>query len=72
MSLLGQSILPSQITSMALVGFGASKRAVIVWQVVSITHWGSRRGSRRRRGWICSTRRDPAASSASPHGPGER
>lgn len=39
-SLLGQSILPSQITSAAMVSFGASKRAVIVWQVISIALWG--------------------------------
>lgn len=39
-SLLGQTILPSQITSVAMVGFGADKRAVIFWQVISIIIWG--------------------------------
>ncbi|MCL3861774.1 hypothetical protein [Actinotalea sp. K2] len=39
-SLLGQTVLPSQITSAALVSFGAPKRTVIVWQVVSIVLWG--------------------------------
>lgn len=40
-SLLGQTILPSQITSAALVSFGAPKNAVIFWQVVSIILWGT-------------------------------
>lgn len=40
-SLLGQSLLPSQITSMALVSFGAPKNAVILWQVISIILWGT-------------------------------
>lgn len=39
-SLLGQTILPSQITSSIMVGIGASKRRVIVWQVVSVILWG--------------------------------
>ncbi|MFC6287228.1 hypothetical protein ACFP3Q_08745 [Nocardioides sp. GCM10027113] len=39
-SLLGQSVLPSQITSMAMVSFGASVRAVVLWQSVSIVLWG--------------------------------
>lgn len=39
-SLLGQTILPSQITSAAMVGFGASRNAVILWQVISIMLWG--------------------------------
>lgn len=39
-SLLGQTILPSQITSAAMVGFGASRNAVILWQVISIVLWG--------------------------------
>jgi len=39
-SLLGQTLLPSQITSGALVAFGADRRQVIVWQVVSIVLWG--------------------------------
>lgn len=39
-SLLGQIVLPSQITSAAMVSFGASKNAVIVWQIISIVIWG--------------------------------
>lgn len=39
-SLLGQTILPSQITSAAMVSFGASKNAVILWQIISIILWG--------------------------------
>ncbi|WP_203135788.1 small multi-drug export protein [Microbacterium sp. JZ31] len=39
-SLLGQLVLPSQITSAAIVGFGASRNAVIFWQVISIVLWG--------------------------------
>lgn len=39
-SLMGQLVLPSQITSAALVSFGASRNAVIVWQVISIIMWG--------------------------------
>ncbi|MFP7761205.1 hypothetical protein [Marisediminicola sp. LYQ134] len=39
-SLLGQTILPSQITSAAMVSFGASKNAVILWQTISIIIWG--------------------------------
>lgn len=39
-SLLGQLILPSQITSAAMVSFGASKNQVIVWQIISIIIWG--------------------------------
>ncbi|WP_265520394.1 hypothetical protein [Oerskovia flava] len=39
-SLLGQTVLPSQITSLAMVSFGASKTAVIRWQIVSIILWG--------------------------------
>lgn len=40
-SLLGQTILPSQITSAALVSFGAPKNTVILWQVISIILWGT-------------------------------
>lgn len=40
-SLLGQTILPSQITSMAMVSFGAPKNAVILWQAISIVLWGT-------------------------------
>lgn len=39
-SLLGQLFLPSQITSAAMVSFGASKNSVILWQVISIILWG--------------------------------
>lgn len=39
-SLLGQLVLPSQITSALIVSFGASRRAVIVWQIISIILWG--------------------------------
>lgn len=39
-SLLGQTLLPSQITSMAMVGFGADTRTVVFWQVISIIAWG--------------------------------
>ncbi|WP_104086247.1 small multi-drug export protein [Arthrobacter sp. GMC3] len=39
-SLLGQTILPSQITSAAMVSFGASKNSVILWQIISIIVWG--------------------------------
>lgn len=40
-SLLGQTVLPSQITSMAMVTFGAPKGKVIFWQVISIILWGT-------------------------------
>lgn len=39
-SLIGQVILPSQITSAAMVSFGASKNVVILWQTISIIIWG--------------------------------
>lgn len=39
-SLLGQLVLPSQITSAAIVSFGAPRNAVIFWQIVSIILWG--------------------------------
>ncbi|GAA1862403.1 hypothetical protein [Brevibacterium marinum] len=39
-SLLGQTLLPSQITSMAMVGFGADRNAVTFWQIISIILWG--------------------------------
>jgi hypothetical protein len=44
-SLLGQTILPSQITSAAMVSFGASKNSVMLWQIISITLWGIAFGS---------------------------
>ena len=40
-SLLGQSILPSQVISAALVSFGASRNTVILWQIISIILWGT-------------------------------
>ncbi|WP_062133987.1 hypothetical protein [Demequina aestuarii] len=40
-SLLGQTMLPSQITAGAMVGFGASRTAVTGWQVLSIILWGA-------------------------------
>lgn len=40
-SLAGQAILPSQITSAAMVSFGAPKNAVILWQLISIILWGT-------------------------------
>lgn len=39
-SLLGQTVLPSQLTSMAMVTFGVNKRKVIFWQIISIVFWG--------------------------------
>ncbi|MGC2939463.1 MULTISPECIES: hypothetical protein [unclassified Brevibacterium] len=39
-SLLGQTLLPSQITSSAMVGFGANRNVVALWQVISIILWG--------------------------------
>ena len=39
-SLLGQTVLPSQITSGAMVSFGASRDAVLLWQAISIVLWG--------------------------------
>lgn len=38
-SLLSQAVLPSQITSGMMVSFGASRNAVIFWQVISIILW---------------------------------
>ncbi|PKI91219.1 hypothetical protein CW368_08160 [Actinomycetales bacterium SN12] len=38
-SLLGQTVLPSQITSGMMVSFGANRNAVILWQVISIIIW---------------------------------
>lgn len=39
-SIAGQLILPSQLTSAAMVSFGASRSAVIFWQIISIALWG--------------------------------
>lgn len=38
-SLIGQTVLPSQVTSAAMVSFGAPKKTVIMWQTVSILLW---------------------------------
>ncbi|MGA8788492.1 MAG: hypothetical protein WB535_06040 [Paenarthrobacter sp.] len=40
-SLIGPTILPSQITSVAMISFGASRNAVILWQIISIIVWGT-------------------------------
>ncbi|MEF3405476.1 hypothetical protein [Agromyces sp. CCNWLW203] len=39
-SIIGQTFLPSQITSAAMVSFGANRNAVIFWQIISIVLWG--------------------------------
>ncbi|RXZ47603.1 hypothetical protein ESP57_13750 [Agromyces fucosus] len=39
-SLIGQTFLPSQITSAAMVSFGANRNTVIFWQIISIVLWG--------------------------------
>lgn len=39
-SLLGQTILPSQFTAVALVSFGAPRDRVVFWQTISIVFWG--------------------------------
>ena len=39
-SLLGQTLLPSQITSAAMVSFGLDRRKIILWQIISIIMWG--------------------------------
>lgn len=39
-SLLGQLLLPTQITATILVSFGIKKNTVIVWQIISIALWG--------------------------------
>ena len=39
-SLIGQTVLPSQVTSAAMVGAGASRQQVILWQSISIVLWG--------------------------------
>ena len=44
-SLVGQTILPSQITSATMVSFGASRNAVVFWQAISITVWGTAFGA---------------------------
>lgn len=44
-SLVGQTILPSQITAAAMVSFGASKNRVIFWQTLLIRLWGTAFGA---------------------------
>ena len=44
-SLVGPTILPSQLTAMAMVTFGADRRAVITWQMISVTLWGATFGA---------------------------
>jgi len=39
-SIIGQTMLPSQITSAAMVSFGANRNVVIFWQIISIVLWG--------------------------------
>ena len=39
-SIIGQTFLPSQITSAAMVSFGANRNTVIFWQIISIVLWG--------------------------------
>lgn len=39
-SILGQWALPSHVTAPTLVGFGASRGSVVVWQTVGIIAWG--------------------------------
>lgn len=44
-SLLGQWALPSHITAPTLVGFGASRGSVLVWQTMGILVWGTAFGT---------------------------
>lgn len=39
-SLIGQTVLPSQLTAATMVALGAERRQVVFWQVLSITLWG--------------------------------
>ncbi|WP_127794455.1 hypothetical protein [Agromyces sp. LHK192] len=39
-SLLGPTILPTQITSAAMISFGANRNLVILWQTIAIILWG--------------------------------
>jgi hypothetical protein len=39
-SLFGQFVMASQITSTAMVSFGADRGRVIRWQIVAIILWG--------------------------------
>src|SRR5699024_6932595 len=73
-SLLGQTLLPSQITSSAMVGFGANRNVVAIWQVVSIILWGVLCGVLATRGIELAVRGDRRArpSRPGPHGPRDR
>lgn len=44
-SLTSQAILPSQLSSLVLIGLGASPRRVAIWQSISICLWGITYGS---------------------------
>ena len=39
-SLFGQTLLPSQLTSMGMIALGAPKGKVLFWQTISIIIWG--------------------------------
>ncbi|MDX2356737.1 hypothetical protein [Dietzia sp. PP-33] len=39
-SLLGPLLLPSQVTSAAMVGIGANRNVVFVWTSIAVTVWG--------------------------------
>ena len=39
-SIIGPTILPSQITAAGLVGFGARRQQVIFWSIIGIVLWG--------------------------------
>lgn len=39
-SLLGPTVLASQITAAGLISFGAPRNSVVLWQTVSIAVWG--------------------------------
>jgi len=38
--LFGQTLLPSQLTSMGMIALGAPKGKVLFWQTISIIIWG--------------------------------
>jgi len=39
-SLIGPTIIASQISSTAMISFGADRNRVIIWQIISIVMWG--------------------------------
>src|SRR5699024_3664177 len=81
-SLRGQTLLPSQITSSAMVGFGANRNVLAIRQGVSISLWGvlsgvlatlgielALRGDRRARqprAWLRPAGTAPATRTARP------